>query len=460
MKKQKSITKAAALLLALLLLLPVFPNVHRASAAGTAIASAGKSGVYRWKWIYCNSIDKVKQTNFTNRNYSSISGLGCDYAMLLTSKNKDHYFASMPSDNKEDWWCSGAPSDTEWFDVSGAPFLTTDRKSSMLIEHTASLTNAKGFSLKVFFDPDNNVSYDKSTGKITKNTSKLYGLRNDGDTDWRLNSGSEGEDFSFYFFGAPGIPKNTDFYKEKNGVKIFETDNTNYMWDAYDNYQALNETKGGDNDSKVFHLWIGHYENIPGIPKGEYYIPEGQTMTLDDEISLIPEETTLEIKKDAVLYVKGTLYLEGYIKNNGTIIVEDGGKIVIGKDQTFGGIYTNGGAGNNGNFVIDFGGELDITCRYDSYYDPEMAMFISKSTCFIVNDGNFTCDGKLSFRTSPYSIRFNGSTVRLMRQAIVNIPQIMDFPVLDMIINAYFYAPSTLRLTNDAHFYIGNRLID
>lgn len=459
MKKYKNITKAAALLLCMLLLLPVLPVGNRATAA-TAIASTGKSGVYRWKWTYCDSIDKVEKTNFTKRNYSSISGLGCDYAMLLTSKNKDHYFASMPSNDTEDWWCSGAPADTDWFDVSGETFLTPDRKSSVLIEHTSTLSNPKGFSLKVFFDPNNNVSYDRSTGKITKNTSKLYGLKNDGDTDWCLNSGSEGEDFSFYFFGATGIPKNTDFYGEKDGVKIFETDNNKYMWDAYENYQALNETKGGDNDSKVFHLWIGHYENIPGIPKGEYYIPEGQTMTIDDEISLIPEGTTLEIKKDAVLYVKGTLYLEGYIKNNGTIIVEDGGKIVIGKDQTYGGIYTNGGAGSNGNFVIDFGGVLDIASRYTSYYDTAMEMYVSMSTGFVVNDGNFTCDGTITFRTSPYNIRFNGSTVRLMRQAIVNIPPIMSYPILDIIITAFFYTPSILRFTNDAQFYMGSMLIE
>lgn len=447
MKKNGLIKRASALLLALLTGFTAMSFPQNASAS-TAVASVGKSGVYKWKWTYCDTFEKVKSTGFLDRTYDgNFNNVKGDYSLILADRNSSSFFTDTPSHDNEKWWGSGDLGGSNWFNSDGKPFITPDNCSDALIEHTASVSNKAAFSMKIFFENSKVFMYYDDGTINTMQRSDLIGLSNNGDVNWNHNKGKNGEDFSVYFSNADSIPKSSDFYGSKGKVKIFEHDNNKYIWATGDSGQSVYETTSDKKEATLFSFWIGHFENIPGIPVGDYNIPEGKTLTMDDELTLVPDGATLTVSKDAVLYVKGELYVEGYIKNYGTIIVEDGARVHIGNTGTYGAIYTAGGKNQNGNFVISKGGTLKYTSQeYVTARDY-------RYTRFICTDGNFTNNGTVNFMSPPYNVQFSYSEVRLLNNSRVVIPS--GYTSYDKAVNTYFVTGGMRLFSDEGVFYSG-----
>lgn len=412
MNKKTFIKRAAALIFAALFLIPAFPFAPGASAA-TSVNSVGRSGVYRWRWTYCDTFEKVEKTGFLNNTFSGdLSSLPGDYSLVFTLGNI--YYAGTPEHDEDNWWSSGNGS-SGWFKTSGETFLTKERNATNVVTCSQTLQSGAAFSFMMYFDNGGAFNYGQDGTVSVTDKNKLSGLKNNGDVEWDYDKGKSGEAFSVYYKNAVNIPVNSDFHNVTGGVRIYETDNTKYVWGAGEDGNVF-ESKSDKGEKSVFRIWIGHYENVPGLPVGKYIVPVGETMTVDDDVTLIPEGTTLTISHDAVLYVKGTLYLEGYIENYGTIIVEDGGKILIGGNQSYGGLYSTGGGNRNGNLVICSGGTLDYTSF--SFTGFEQGKLVSKQTTFYCDFANFTCEGQIYFRNSNKNVSFRGSAIRLNRCSV------------------------------------------
>lgn len=427
MKMKKIIKKAPALLLAALMVVSAVSAGLDSQAAAKSIASFGKSGLYRWKWTFCDSYKTFESTGIM-KDYHPVNKVEKDakgdYTFVITSENDKYYFANSPVDDEEYWSGSGAVSDSSWFEADRNSFMTRSRMTSNVIAPTKVIQGGAAAAFNILFDNGKYYRYDEKSGAITKgSTNEIFGLGNDGVLDWTLSKGKAGEEFSFYYKNAKDIPKGNNFYGRDDGIRIAETSSTSYIWASYTNGQTVSETKKSDLGIRsVFHLWIGHFENIPGLEKGSYYIPNGKTLCMDDDVALIPEGSILMVKDEAVLYVKGTLYVEGALDNYGTVIIEDGGSIVIGNEDTYG-KFTNWGIGTaNGNCVIQQGGRLIIT-SHDVYTPvPDESTFLYDYTKVSFTGGNLSNNGDLIFKNKPQNTSFSGACVTVAGDGRVVIP--------------------------------------
>lgn len=408
-------------MLAVLMLLPAAAGCFPGKAAGTAVASFGQSGVYMWKWVFCDSYQTMKDTGFTssrfNANMSSVTGL---YTMVLTTGNNKCYFANSPGNGNEYWWGSGAVADSDWFDASGEPFLTTERHTTNVVSYDGDQQSGAAAWMRIFFETSPYFTYDRS-GNVTRGTiGNISGLGNNGNLDWTYEKGYAGEQFTFYFSNAKNVPKNSDFYGRKDAIRIAETSNTKYVWCSFDDHYSISETKNDNGERSLFNFWLGHFINVPGLGDGQYTVPSGGTLFVDDDVSLISDNATLTIEKDAVMYVKGKLYLNGTIRNYGTIIVEDGGEIIIGYENSVGKIYSEGGKNRDGNMVIQKGGALELTSVNNFSY--QNGSFVQRYTYFSFTGGNLTVAGDFRFTKMPQNFRFSRTDTVFVPGSRIIIP--------------------------------------
>ena len=399
--------KASALLLSAVLLITAVPFAEISAAGGTPVASFGKSGVWKWKWTYCDSYQTLKDTGFLNETFSNRNSVSGKYTMVFTDRNLSSVFASKPPDGDDNWIPTGSVGSVDWFDNEHSPFITNDRNSYVVaVSNPSSDAPANASStVRLFVDPDKKIKYSGGTVQNC-NSDNLKGLENDGSVEWDYGN-NDGEQFTIYFDNSTSTPDSIPSANYPGCVSICEGVNRNWLWRT-DGSKLFEEKGNKDKSGFIFKLWVGHYEEMYGLSDGEYKINSGNTVTADDDVCLIASDATLTVEKNAVLYVKGHLYVEGNLINYGTVIVEKGGEIVIGQNGSYGNFFSYGGkTDREGNVAVAQGGGIKFTCNVD--FSRKNSLIELRYSQFCVGDGNLTGDGELMLRKGTVKYSSDGS---------------------------------------------------
>ena len=229
---------------------------------------------------------------------------------------------------------------------------------------------------------------------------------------------------------------------------------TQIGWNDYTGYTAisddliLNQTSNG-NHTLTDHSWAANLNGaFPGNSDGKhFYVPEGTTI---NEVFHVNAEYGKV--NDVVLYIAGTVHLNGNTLNGPTLIVADGGEIVIdgttnmsnagrfivlpgGKitgedDVTFN--VNNGSACYNGG-EIEFDGELN-TNGSDVYNNGTINVDLLRNT----SGGKFTNFGSITARTNMQagdaynSTIINGCYMHFTENAGIGTLTLLDNSRLDV----------------------------
>lgn len=335
-KKRVIPLKAAALFMTLALLCVCLPPF---TGADTSITSFGSSGLYFWKWQRVTTNDTFFSSGLVS--LGSEPNHGVLYRLLITGNNpstgKNFYLGNYNAKNGS-LYSAGRTKDAGWIDRTGDVFISGSHNDTPIVRFDSGTLygSSQTFNVRLLY-PKTQIQYDKN-GKITgADKAAFKGLSNGTSCYWHCDDGL-GEPFGITLSFEGGVlwnnPANFGGY---TGVcHITETDSDKYHWYAGDNYFA--ETKdsyGKTCDSgypaELFNLWIGKFCQINGLASGSYEVTPGNVLCAEDDVTVIGRDAVLTVRPGATLTVKGRLYVFGHLTNYGTIIVEDGGQLIIGE---------------------------------------------------------------------------------------------------------------------------------
>lgn len=164
-------------------------------------------------------------------------------------------------------------------------------------------------------------------------------------------------------------------------------------------------------------FYIGKKVNeIPGYIKGDYIIPSGNTVTIS-ETSTIYANSSIIVEPGAKLMIEDSVQLDGTIRNYGTVVVADDGKLQITENGSFENIgkssqKCNDGKtrDNEGNLIISRNGNVTIKSDYGSS-STKLWSYSGKISCAgTIKDMNYLTSSiyaNLTYVYFPYGADFS-----------------------------------------------------
>ena len=163
------------------------------------------------------------------------------------------------------------------------------------------------------------------------------------------------------------------------------------------------KSSGGGYNGNSFYIFTGKEIQFDAI--GDYTLDSGQVLTLDGNVFLL-DGKTLNIKKDAVLCIRGNFYCNGTINCEGTIVIDKNANMLP---------YSPTGAG--GNFNLTNGGTMIVSSGARVMLGlPKDTLNSTKDAMFKVNGGQIhnygeLCLGYANFERDAELNNYSGSQI-------------------------------------------------
>ena len=304
------------------------------------ITSFGSSGNYFWKWNKITSREELLATGIDK----SETNKALLYRAIITANNPKstkNFMVTNYSASGTSLKMTSRTDDSAWFDDTCDCFVTATDNGAPLIQYINTTTSGTAKRDNFYFCyPQNTITYTTSGGGVSFSSLSYKGIENDGDRKWKLTSGTgEGWGIAFPEEGGTGYNDPEIFGYMYDYCHIIESGNEKYHWACGDDYiydtkDGYGKTCDGNFLAESFGLWIGKWTNLPGISSGNYSVTAGNTIEASADATVICSGATLKIEKGATLVVTGNLYVYGGLVNEGTIIVADGGALIVGVQDT------------------------------------------------------------------------------------------------------------------------------